>query len=290
MDGIIIIDKPKKLTSHDVVDIARKSIGTKRIGHIGTLDPNATGVLVLCVGRATKLVKYFTGHRKTYCGRFIVGEEYDTDDTTGKLTNKLDASNIKESELREVIENFAGKQLQTPPNYSAIKHEGRKLYELARRDIKLPNVEPREIEVLDISNIKILSMGEKIVYELEIEVTKGTYIRAIARDVGRKLGNFGCLDELRRTAINLFKIEESFSIEQLKNNEVEIMNPFDYLDLPRIYVDERVTAYIENGRFLDLDLFPEKTDTIIYSNEGNVLAIYYYDEIKNLMRMSVKWC
>lgn len=290
MDGIIIIDKPKKLTSHDVVDIARKSIGTKRIGHIGTLDPNATGVLVLCVGRATKLVKYFTGQRKTYCGRFIVGEEYDTDDTTGKLTNKLDASNIKESELREVIENFAGKQLQTPPNYSAIKHEGRKLYELARRDIKLPNVEPREIEVLDISNIKILSMGEKIVYELEIEVTKGTYIRAIARDVGKKLGNFGCLDELRRTAINLFKIEESFSIEQLKNNEVEIMNPFDYLDLPRIYVDERVTAYIENGRFLDLDLFPEKTDTIIYSNEGNVLAIYYYDEIKNLMRMSVKWC
>ncbi len=290
MDGIIIIDKPKNMTSHDVVDIARKSIGTKRIGHIGTLDPNATGVLVLCVGRSTKLVKYFTDHQKTYHGRFIVGESYDTDDTTGKLTEKIDASEITKSELREVVNGFIGKQMQVPPNYSAIKHEGRKLYELARRDIRLPHIEPREIEVISISNFEIISLGKKIVYDLDLEVTKGTYIRAIARDIGEKLNNVGCLDELRRTAINKFRIEDSFTIEQLKNNEIEIKNPFEYLNLPRIYVDERVSAYIENGRFLDLDLFPEKTDTIIYSNEGNVLAIYYYDEVKNLMRMSVKWC
>lgn len=290
MDGILFINKEKNMTSHDVVNIARGALKTKRIGHTGTLDPNATGVLVLAIGRATKLVKYFTNDTKTYNCKFLIGQGLDTDDVTGNLTNEKDASNITDEELKSALNSFIGKSLQTPPDFSAVKHHGKKLYELARRDIKIYDIDPKEIEILSIENIVITRLEKQIELDADIEVSKGTYIRSIARDLGEKLNNYGCLKELTRTKVNNVTLEECYSISDLRNGKVELNDPFEYLDLPKIKVNELIKRDIDNGRFLPLELFKEKTDTIIYSNENEPLAIYYYDEQKSQMRMSVKWC
>ena len=290
MDGIINILKPKGLTSHDVVNIARKSLNTKRIGHIGTLDPNATGVLVLCVNKATKLVKYFEKHTKTYIAKIRLGVLTDTDDLTGEIIESKDASQLTFDSVKTELNKFLGKQKQVPPKYSAIKLKGKKLYELARRDLEIPSIEPRDIEIFEISDYQLIEKGENLVFTVKIKVSKGTYIRAIARDLGLKLGVYGSLEELERTRINNFKIEEAISIEDLKNGNFEIENPFEFLNLPTITIPDAYKLYIENGRLLDPELFPSKTDTIIYSENKEVLAIYYYDKLKDSMRMSVKWC
>ena len=289
-NGLVIVDKPKSMTSHDVVDVARKSLGTRRIGHIGTLDPHATGVLVLCVNKATKLVKYFTDNNKTYEAEFIVGKATDSDDLTGKVIEEADASKLTEEEVKDALMSFKGESMQVPPKFSAIKMNGLKLYELARKDLDIDHIEARNINVFNISDFEVLEKGEIFMFKVTLQVSKGTYIRALARDLGKKLGLCGTLGNLRRTRIENFDIKEAHTIEQLKEGKVDIKNPFDYLDMQKLVVDERAKAYIENGRFLDLDLFKEKTETIIYSNEGDVLAIYYYDEDKDVMRMSVKWC
>jgi tRNA pseudouridine55 synthase len=289
MDGILIVDKPKDYTSHDVVNIARKALDTKRVGHIGTLDPNATGVLVLCVGRATKLVKYFEGHSKKYIAQIQLGIQTDTDDLTGKIINTGDTSNITESMIQEELNKFLGELEQTPPNYSAVKVNGKKLYNLARRDIFIPDIKPRDVEVFEISNFKMLPDNEFPTFEVALSVSKGTYIRSIARDLGDNLGCYGTLKELRRTEIEKFLIEDAISIEQLKSGEVEMLDPFDYLNMQKIVIDDAYKPYIDNGRFLNINLFPGKKDTIIYSKQNEVLAIYHYDEQKDSMRMSVKW-
>ena len=290
MVGVLVVDKPKDMTSHDVVNIARKSLGTKRIGHTGTLDPNATGVLVLAIGKATKLVKYFENDTKTYLCTFLLGVSYDTDDVTGKLINSSDASKIKEEKIKNALNSFIGKQEQIPPAFSAIKIQGRKMYELARRDMEMPKIGAREVEVFNIDNIEIKYLESLVEVKATMKVSKGTYIRSFARDLGEKLNNFGSLKELRRLEVNKLNLDSSVTIDELKTGNVELKDPFDYLDLPRIYVDETIKSYINHGRFLDVNLFEEKTDTIIYTKDKEPLAIYFYDETKNTMRMSVKWC
>lgn len=288
--GLLIIDKPKSLTSHDVVDIARKALNTRRIGHIGTLDPHATGVLVLCVNKATKLVKYFTENTKTYEAEFIIGQATDSDDITGKIIEEKDASHLTEEDVYQALMTFKGESMQVPPKFSAIKMNGLKLYELARRDEEISSIEPRKIHVFDIDDFEVLQSGEIFKFKVSIKVSKGTYIRSLARDLGKKLDLCGTLGNLRRTEIEDFHIKNAYSIDTLKKGEVTLEDPFNYLNMQKLVVDERAKSYIENGRFLDLDLFKEKTETIIYSNEGDVLAIYYYDKDRDVMRMSVKWC
>ncbi|QLY39605.1 tRNA pseudouridine(55) synthase TruB [Hujiaoplasma nucleasis] len=288
--GLLIIDKDKNITSHDVVDIARKSLKTRRIGHIGTLDPHATGVLVLCVNKATKLVKFFTENNKTYEAEIIIGQATDSDDITGKVIEEKDASHLQEIVVLDNLMSFLGESLQTPPKFSAIKMNGLKLYELARQNKDIRHIEPRKINIYEIKDFKVLEKGKLFKFQVTLRVSKGTYIRSIARDLGEKLGLCGTLGNLRRTAIESFNIKDAYSIEQLKLSDVTLIDPFKYLDMQKLVVDERAKSYIENGRFLDLDLFKEKTETIIYSNEGQVLAIYYYDKEKDVMRMSVKWC
>ena len=156
----------------------------------------------------------------------------------------------------------------------------------------MPHVEPRDVEVFNIDNVGIIYLEKTIEIKLRLDVSKGTYIRSIARDLGEQLGNCGSLIDLRRIKINRFNIDEAYTIEQLQKegNQVVLKEPFEYLDLPSIIVDKNVENDINFGRFIELDFFKEKTDTIIYSLEKEPLAIYYYDEVKNIMRMSVKWC
>ncbi len=290
MDGIVNVNKPKGFTSHDIVNIARKSLNTKRIGHIGTLDPNATGVLVLCVNKATKLVKYFENHTKTYIARIRLGVLTDTDDLTGEILESKDASHLTFDIVKKELNAFLGKHKQIPPKYSAIKIKGKKLYELARRDLEIPNIDPRDIEIFSISDYQLFEQNTQFIFEVKLKVSKGTYIRAIARDLGEKLGVYGTLEELQRTKINNFDIKDSISVEDLRNGNFEVKEPFQYLDLPKIEISSAYKRYIENGRLLDPNLFPNKTDTVICSEDKEVLAIYYYDSVKKFMRMSVKWC
>jgi len=289
MNGILLIDKPKGLTSHDVVRLARKSLQTKRIGHTGTLDPLATGLLVLLVGNATKLAKYYSEHDKAYEAEIVLGIQTDTDDITGEVIDVADAGNVPEADIVASIIKFIGTSRQVPPKYSAIKHEGRKLYEYARKDQIVPDVDPREIHIYEIEKIRIVARDDhQTTVAFSCQVSKGTYIRSLARDIGLDLGVYGTLKNLRRTVLGTFNVENAVQLEDMEAGNYELIDPLGHLLLPTVTLGEKFLPMIANGRFLPADLFPDRTDTIIRDPEGKNLAIYRYDLEKNVMRMSVK--
>lgn len=213
MDGVIIINKPKKYTSHDIVNIVRKQLNTKKVGHTGTLDPNATGVLPVLVGTATKISKYLIEHEKTYIATIELGKKTDTGDAEGKVIEEdTNIKCISKEEIENLIKSFLGKQSQVPPMYSAIKVDGKKLYEYAREGKKV-ELKPREIEILDINLIEL--KNNEIKYN--VRCSKGTYIRTLCEDIAKKLGTIGYMKELQRINVNQFNIEESISIDDLDN-------------------------------------------------------------------------
>jgi tRNA pseudouridine55 synthase len=210
----LLIDKVKGMTSHDVVDRVRKITGEKRVGHGGTLDPNASGLLILGVGREStrELGKISRKTTKTYSAEIRLGEERSTDDSEGFVTQKSrGVLPPSKTEVRSVLPSFKGKQKQVPPQFSAIKIKGKKAYELARKG-KRVKLKPREIEVF---RIKLLQYKYPIL-KIEVEVSSGTYIRALARDIGRRLGCGGYLKELRRTEVGKYKIEKAVTLEEFK--------------------------------------------------------------------------
>ena len=185
MDGLLIINKPKGYTSHDVVNVLRKSLNTRKIGHTGTLDPNATGVLPILIGTATKISKYLIEHDKTYIATIKLGEKTDTGDSEGNVTQQdLNFPNISCEQVKEVLKTFVGKQKQVPPVYSAIKINGKKAYEYARQgqDVELI---PRDIEIY---NIELIKLEEKEI-TFKASCSKGTYIRVLCEDIAEKLRN-----------------------------------------------------------------------------------------------------
>lgn len=213
----LLIDKPKGLSSHTVVNAVRRVSGVRRVGHGGTLDPNATGLLVIGVGReSTKRLSEFTkGMNKMYTGTIVLGEERDTDDVLGQVqSSKLKTQNEKlrvdKQYLSKIVNTFKGEQLQTPPQYSAIKIKGKKAYDVARHG-GLSKIEPRKVTIYKIKLTKF-NYPE---FEIETEVSSGTYIRSLARDIGRKIGIGAYLKDLRRTKIGKFNIANSIKLEDL---------------------------------------------------------------------------
>lgn len=217
MDGIILIDKPKGVTSHDIVYKVKKLLNEK-VGHTGTLDPNATGVLPLLVGRGTKLSKYLMNHDKTYIVTLKLGEKTDTADSEGKVIEKKEVSKevFSKEKLLQTFSNFTGKILQTPPIYSAIKVNGKKLYEYARKGQEV-EIKPREIEIYKISLIEINQIANTI--EFEVSCSKGTYIRSLCEDIAKELNTVGYMKELRRVQVGEFLIKDSITVEDLQKNE-----------------------------------------------------------------------
>ncbi len=217
MDGIILIDKPKGVTSHDIVYKVKKLLNEK-VGHTGTLDPNATGVLPLLVGRGTKLSKYLMNHDKTYIVTLKLGEKTDTADSEGKVIEKKEVSKevFSKEKLLQTFSNFTGKILQTPPIYSAIKVNGKKLYEYARKGQEV-EIKPREIEIYKISLIEINQTTNTI--EFEVSCSKGTYIRSLCEDIAKELNTVGYMKELRRVQVGEFLIKDSITVEDLQKNE-----------------------------------------------------------------------
>ena len=218
-NGILNIDKPQGITSHDVVDVIRKIFPSTKVGHTGTLDPLATGVLPICIGKATKLSDELLSENKKYYVKMLLGVETDTYDITGKIVfaNTLDYDDIY---IKERIKRFIGKQMQIPPKYSAIKVNGKKAYEYARKDEKV-ELKPREIEIFDIDDIKVNLRKRQVSFV--VSCTKGTYVRSLVHDIGIKLGCGATMIELRRLETGNFDIEDSIELYEFLK--------FDYLDM-----------------------------------------------------------
>ena len=217
MNGILLVNKEKEYTSHDVVAIIKKLTGEK-VGHTGTLDPNATGVLPLLIGRATLISKYLINHDKVYTATLKLGIKTDTQDGVGNIIEKHDLSNldIDDKNIKKVLKNFIGKQEQTPPMYSAIKVDGKKLYEYARNGQKV-NIKPRNIEIYDIKLIKYNKNENEICFE--ISCSKGTYIRTVCEDIAKRLNTIGYMKELERTKVGDFYISNSYTLNVIKKEE-----------------------------------------------------------------------
>ena len=232
MDGIILINKGKGCTSHDVVNKV-KHIFNEKVGHTGTLDPDATGLLPILIGKGTKLSYYLINHDKEYEVTLKLGERTDTADSEGKVLEKqeVNVERLSEEEISKVLDSFLGKQEQIPPMYSAIKINGKKLYEYARKNIEV-DVKPREIEIYDIKLNKV-DEEEKLIC-FTVHCSKGTYIRSLCEDIAQSLGTIGYMKELNRTKVGIFDVKDSTSIEELEDNKND-----------EIYIKERIISIEE---------------------------------------------
>ena len=232
MNGIILINKGKGCTSHDVVNKV-KHIFNEKVGHTGTLDPNATGLLPILIGKGTKLSYYLINHDKEYEVTLKLGERTDTADSEGKVIEKqgVNTEILSEEKISKVLYSFVGKQEQIPPMYSAIKINGKKLYEYARNNIEV-DVKPREIEIYDIKLNKV-DEEEKLIC-FTVHCSKGTYIRSLCEDIAQSVGTIGYMKELNRTKVGIFDVKDSTSIEELEDNKND-----------EIYIKERIISIEE---------------------------------------------
>lgn len=211
MEGIIVVDKPKGITSFDVIRVLRRTLKERRIGHTGTLDPLATGILIICVGKATKLAQDIEGYEKEYVADLELGFRTDTYDIEGKVLEKVDEFDISQDEFEKTLETFKGDIKQVPPMYSAIKVDGKKLYELAREGIEIE----RKARDVRITALKTLEFDGKIA-KIDCQVSKGTYIRSLIFDLGGKLKTFATMTGLRRTRVGEESLDRSFTLEQIE--------------------------------------------------------------------------
>lgn len=223
MNGIIIINKPIGFTSQDVVSKVKKILNEKRAGHTGTLDPLATGVLPVLLGDATKVSKYLIEHDKKYVATIQLGEKRDTGDAEGKVVEKTEVKILDEKNIVDVLKSFLGKSMQIPPIYSAIKINGKKLYEYAREGLEV-EIPSREIEIYEIELIEFDKEQQTV--KLAVKCSKGTYIRVLCEDISKKLGTVGYMSSLERIQVEDFIIEKAITFEELEKNKdnVEFLN------------------------------------------------------------------
>jgi tRNA pseudouridine55 synthase len=256
MDGVINLLKPPGMTSHDAVGFARKTLGIKRIGHTGTLDPAAAGVLPLCVGQATRLVEYLQVGTKEYIAEATFGFETDTGDAVGKIVSEGDASEVKLESLRGVLDSFRGNITQTPPMHSAVKIGGKKLYELTRSGEKNVEIPMREVLISKLDVTRFVFDEKQPRALLHIECSSGTYIRSLVRDIGRTWGCGATMTFLVRTRSGNFKIDEASTLERVTQNARDALLPITKI-LPwcaeEIIEEEQAINELAHGRLIDLD-------------------------------------
>lgn len=246
MNGIIVIDKPAGKTSHDMVSFMRRITKIRRIGHTGTLDPMAEGVLPVCIGNATKAADMLTMSDKRYCAELILGKTTDTLDAEGKVLCEKEVS-VSDEKIRAAIKSFEGEIEQIPPMYSAVKRNGKKLYELARQGIEVE----REARRVNINSIDILEIdGARAV--IDVSCSKGTYIRTLCDDIGKKLGTGAYMSALRRTASGCFTIDNAYTPEEIEERSGDIENMLMsvdslFLNYGEIHLNEKQTRSIKNG-------------------------------------------
>lgn len=276
--GIILLDKPKGMTSHDCVNRIRRIFHTKKVGHTGTLDPDATGVLVVCINDATKIIQFMEFDTKTYEATISIGTSTSTEDASGEVVERDDSiKTIERSQLIQVLKQFIGPQTQIPPMISSIKVNGKKLYEYARANETVERPK-RSIEVFSLellSDDEVFS-GKTIEFSIRTHVSKGTYIRTLAKDIGQALGYPAHLKTLRRTQSGAFTIDQCVPLETLEQGNYHVLPMIHaFQSFPKVVADESLIRKIKNGQKLKS---VEWNETIVFINEKeHVLAIYAPD-------------
>lgn len=272
MDGILVVNKPVGYTSRDIVNIVSKVLGTKKVGHTGTLDPMASGVLVICVGKALKLCELLTNHDKEYVAGITLGIETDTIDMDGKVLS-TEIVDIDKNRITECVNSFKGSYLQEVPKYSAIKVNGMKLYEYARKNIEV-ELPKRMVNIYDINLVDdIIYDNGYVSFKIQTMVSKGTYIRSLVRDIGAKLGVPSVMNSLVRTRLDKYKLEDAYSIDDIKNNNFSLISILDILsDMKRIVVEDDMLFKIRNGVILDKFFLEDMA--VIVDKDDNLIAIY----------------
>ena len=276
MNGVLVINKPKGLTSRDVVNIICKKFNTKKVGHTGTLDPIAEGVLVVPIGRALKISELLTSNQKEYIAKVILGYETDMLDITGKKI-KENIPNCSKEEIIKVLNSFVGKYNQQVPMYSAIKVGGKKLYEYARNNIEV--IPPsKEVEIFSLELISdIIYVEETIEFSIKCTVSKGTYIRSLIRDIAYKLNTYGTMKELIRTKQGPFTLEDSYTLEQIEKDNYKLFSIKECLpNIEVIKLNDDLLKKVKNGMILD-SFFNSNMALLIDNNEKEI-AIYIKDE------------
>lgn len=275
MNGVLNIFKPKGMTSFDVVRQVKKVCNTGKVGHTGTLDPDATGVLPVCIGRATKIIDYIMDSHKVYEVEFKLGIKTDTYDISGEILEERDPSSLKDEEILEAVNSFLGEYSQVPPMYSALKQNGVRLYTLARQGIEVER-EGRNITIYSLSDIKI----NNPYVSMRVECSKGTYIRSLCYDIGEKLGVFATMTELNRAETSVFKQEESVNINDLtaENYQDYLISLEDALNqYDRITVNSKYTKLLVNGVRVGDTRYTK--DEVI---EGRLYRVYDNDKFLGL--------
>lgn len=266
MNGILLVDKEKGLTSRDVVNEVSHFFNTKKVGHTGTLDPLATGVLVVCIGNCTKLVEILTSDDKEYVATICLGIKTDTGDITGNVVERKDYQ-FSKIELEKVLKTFVGEITQTVPIYSAIKVNGKKLYQYARNNekVELPTrrVFIKSLELLSFNDTEII---------FKTTVSKGTYIRSLIEDICAKLNTVGTMKDLRRTRQGNYRINDCITIRDLKNNNYKIISKEEVLaDFETYTLNEEEVIKIKNGALIPKKF---KNDYCVFKYNDKVIAIY----------------
>lgn len=287
MDGIINVYKEKGYTSHDVVAKLRGILHQKKIGHTGTLDPEAVGVLPVCLGRATKVCELLTNKSKTYRAGVKLGVVTDTQDMTGCILEQ-NPVNVTEEEIRHAVSEFTGELWQTPPMYSAVKVNGRRLYELARQGVEVER-KKRKITVFS-AEVTGYSSAENE-FAVEITCSKGTYIRTLCHDIGKRLGCGAAMLSLIRTQVDAFCIEQALTLEEIEKREKAgtldgVVMPIDrlFLSYPEVVVAASGMRYLQNGNAIFPNVCHGPTEikagekVRMYDEEHRFYAIYQYDE------------
>ncbi|MFC2059094.1 tRNA pseudouridine(55) synthase TruB [Chloroflexota bacterium] len=280
IDGILNINKPKGKTSFDIVALVRRLSGERKVGHAGTLDPDATGVLPVCLGQGTRVVEFLTKAKKCYLAELQLGISTDTYDASGKITQRDDSSKLTREQVEEAISAFTGFIDQIPPMYSAVKHQGKPLYRLARAGVEVP----RKARRVEVSRLEITNWQPPLL-TLEIECSKGTYIRSLAHDLGQKLGCGAHIKDLVRLKSGPFHISDGIDITDLadafrEGYWTELIHPIDLalLHLTAVTIDEEDERAVTNGRALALaeEASVEGKLCRAYSRDGRLLALLRY--------------
>lgn len=279
MNGILVVNKDIGYTSRDIVNIVSKHLGTKKVGHTGTLDPMASGVLVLCINQGLKLCELLTNHDKEYIAGVTLGIETDTLDMDGKILKKEDVY-IDDSKIIDVVKSFKKTYFQEVPKYSAVKVNGKKLYEYARAgiDILLPK---KEVTIYDINIIDNITRNNDhtISFKIKCTVSSGTYIRSLIRDIGNELKTIAVMNSLVRTRLGNFNLQDAYSIDDIKKNNYNLISIMDANPLiQRINVNDELAFKIKNGCILDK--FFDNDLAFILDKDNRLLALYKNDDNK----------
>ncbi|MHB8468128.1 MAG: tRNA pseudouridine(55) synthase TruB [Acidimicrobiales bacterium] len=285
VDGLVVVDKPAGCTSHDVVARCRRMYGQRRVGHAGTLDPGATGVLLVGLGRVTRLLRFLTELPKTYTGEVVFGVATDTLDDGGAVTGRWEMAGVTEDAVRKAAERLTGPILQVPPMVSAVRVAGRRLHELAREGIEVE----RQARPVTVHRLDLEATDDPLVWRIDVSCSSGTYIRVLAADLGATLGGGAHLRNLRRTAIGRFRAEDAVALDTIEADpQSVVLPPLGALaDYPEVRVGEDAAVSVSHGRTLPADDLGVvgPGPWAVADHAGRLLAVY--ERRDGLLRPSV---